>query len=74
MAKFGDPLPRVREHTRRALRRNLWLLKMPFYLVFWVLVGLGLYVVGVPSLLDALITLLGAGVTMNYLDRPLRRK
>jgi hypothetical protein len=47
---------------------------MPLYVVFWVLAGLGLYVVGVPSLLDALVALVGAGVTMNYLDRPLRRK
>ncbi len=74
MTKFGDPLPRVRERTRSALRRNLWILKLPFYLACWALIGFGAYVAGLPSLLDVLITLIGTGVTMNYLDRPLRRR
>jgi hypothetical protein len=62
----------MRERTRQILRRNLWLRALPLYLLLWTLIGFLAYVVGVETWADVLITLLGVGVTMNYLDRPLR--
>jgi len=74
MAKFGDPPPRMRERTRHILRRNLWLRALPLYVVLWTVIGFGTYVAGMARWAAVLITLLGVGVTMNYLDRPLRRR
>lgn len=62
----------MRERTRHSLRRNLWLRALPLYLALWTVIGFGAYVAGVETWADVLITLLGTGVTMDYLDRPLR--